>query len=133
MSAFICSDFHLSLLARFASERIEKNSPYIDRLQLHKDLADRLKRCNIESVNYRYAHHKKTPRTRCRVYQTNTPFAETFPTYTAAHVYRLFQCWEYQSIEDSNSIDFHALSALLSGIFTPEEKEAAKNVELWAI
>ena len=131
MSAFQCSDFHLAIVSRFAAERIAAGSAYIDPQQLTQDLADRLKRANIDSVNYRYS--EKTPRRKCKVIQTSRAFSEIFPLYTPAHVYRLFECWKYQTCEDSNALDFHALSALLSAQFTPEEKEQSKTLELWSI
>ena len=131
MSAFQCSDFHLCIVARFAAERMAQSNPYIHAQSIAQALADRLKRANIESVNYRY--NEKTPRRKCKIIKTDKPFCEIFPLYKPAHVYRLFKCWSYQACEDSNALDFHTLSALLEALFTPEEKEQSKKLDLWAI
>lgn len=123
MSAFIVSDLHAFTLASFAAGRIAEDSAYIDRDTFAQDLANRLKRANVESVNHRYS--EKTPRTKCK--------PQTVTITDAPSLYGLFRCWNYQTCEDSQSIDFHALSALLEAQFTPEEKEAAKGLNLWAI
>ena len=126
MSAFICSDLHIATIASFAAGRLEENGKYIA-LFIVQELANRLKRCNIESVNFRYS--EKTPARKCKKLSELTLSPITEP----AKVYGLIRCWNYQSCEDSQSIDFHALSALLDGLFTPEEKEAAKGLNIWAI
>lgn len=123
MSAFIISDLHAFTLASFAAARLWETDSLINEKQLAQDLANRLKRANVESVNYRY--REKTPRTKCKPH--------TVTITDAPSVYGLFRCWNYQACEDSQSIDFHALSALLDGLFTPEEKEAAKGLNIWAI
>jgi len=122
MSAFIVSDLHTFTIASFAAERITQGLHYVDPQRFAQDLADRLKRANIHSVNFRY--DEKTPARKCKAY-ANT---ETDP----ATVYRLFECWSYQACEDSQSIDFHALSALIKAQFTAEEIHGPKP-ELWAI
>lgn len=123
MSAFICSDKHLFTIAAYAALNMASKSAYIDPHQLAQDLANRLKRANIHSVNFRY--DEKTPARKCKAY-TNT---ETDP----AQVYRLFQCWNYQTCEDSNALDYLALSALMREQFSPEDIEQSKPLNLWAI
>lgn len=121
MSAFQCSDLHIFTIASFAAGRITENT-YTDPQRFAQDLANSLKRVNIESVNFRY--DEKTPRTKCKPHP---------PRYTdPATVYRLFECWSYQACEDSQSIDFHALSALIKAQFTAEEIHGPKPV-LWCI
>jgi hypothetical protein len=123
MSAFICSDKHLFTIAAYAALNMASKSAYIEPHQLAQDLANRLKRANIHSVNFRY--DEKTPARKCKAY-TNT---ETDP----AKVYRLFQCWNYQTCEDSNALDYLALAALMREQFSPEDIEQSKPLNLWAI
>lgn len=121
MSAFIVSDLHTFTIASFAAGRLEQRG--IDRDQLAQDLADRLKRCNVESVNHRYS--EKTPRTKCK------PQGVTITD--PAKVYRLVRCWIYQACENPQSVDFHALTYFLESRFTMQEKRDSDNVELWTI
>ena len=123
MSAFIISDLHTFTIAAFAAGRLRVGS-HFDRDQLTQDLANKLKRVNIESVNFRY--DEKTPRTKCK------PQAVTITD--PAKVYRLARCWIYQACENQNSADFHALTALIDAAFTQDEKRNSDNVgNLWTI
>lgn len=124
MSAFQCSDLHIFTIASFAAERITQNLHYVDPQRFAQDLADRLKRANVQSVNYRYS--EKTPARKCK------PIKDTTPA-PAPVIYRLFQCWIYQSCEDSNALDFYALRALIDTAFLPEEIEESKRLDIWAI
>lgn len=122
MSAFIVSDLHTFTIAEFIAQRLDQRG--IDRERFAQNLADKLKRCNIESVNHRYS--TKTPRTKCK--------ANTAGITDPAKVYRLARCWIYQASEDQHSADFHALNALIDAAFTQDEKRASDNVgDLWTI
>lgn len=122
MSAFIVSDLHTFTIATFAAGRIDEHG--LDRDQLAQNIANKLKRVNIESVNHRYS--EKTPRTKCK------PQAVTITD--PATVYRLCRCWIYQACENQHSADFHALSALLHASFTQDEKRASDYVgDIWTI
>lgn len=123
MSAFIISDLHTFTIAEFIANRLADSDSYADRQQLAQNLANSLKRANIDSVNYRY--NQKTPRARCKPRQVTIK--------QPAAVWRLCECWRYQTCEDSNAADFHALNALLSATFTEHEKEQGKTLELWSI
>jgi hypothetical protein len=122
MSAFIVSDLHTFTIAAFAAGRLRLGS-HFDRDQLTQDLANKLKRANVDSVNFRYA--EKTPRTKCK------PQAVTITE--PAQVYRLARCWIYQACENQHNADFHALSALIDAAFTQDEKRASDNVDIWII
>lgn len=124
MSAFICSDKHLFTIAAYAALNMASKSAYIDPHQLAQDLANRLKRANIHSVNFRY--DEKTPARKCKG-------CLSYKEYTPAQVYRLFQCWNYQTCEDSNALDYLALSALMREQFSPEDIEQSKPLNLWTI
>ena len=121
MSAFIVSDLHTFTIAEFIAQRLPERG--INRDQLAQNIANKLKRVNIESVNHRYS--TKTPRTKCK--------ANTAGITDPATVYRLCRCWVYQASEDQHSADFHALSALLEAAFTQDEKRQSDNVEIWTI
>lgn len=115
MSAFLCSDFHLSVIAHKAAP---------DNAQ---ELANRLKAVNIHSVNFRY--DEKTRKTKCKL----APATEA-AKYTEADFIRLVQCWSYQSCEDGLNLDFIILDAYLLAAYTAEDLEASRNKsELWAI
>jgi hypothetical protein len=124
MSAFQCSDLHIYTIAAYAADKMASVSRYIDRDKLAQDLADRLKRANVHSVNYRY--NEKTPARKCK------PLTDTTPA-PAPVVYRLFQCWNYQACEDSNALDYLALAALMREQFSPEDIEASKPLDIWTI
>mgnify|MGYP000175534333 CR=1 FL=1 len=123
MSAFIVSDLHTFTIASFAAGRIDQRG--IDRDQLAQNIANSLKRVNIESVNHRYS--EKTPRTKCK------PQAVTITD--PAKVYRLARCWIYQASENAQNVDFHALNALIDAAFTQDEKRNSDNVSdsFWTI
>lgn len=122
MSAFIVSDLHTFTIASFAAGLLRLGS-HFDRQQLAQDLANKLKRANVHSVNFRY--DEKTPARKCKVQAVTI----TDP----ATVYRLCRCWIYQACEDQHSADFHALSALLEAAFTQDEKRASDLVDIWTI
>ena len=122
MSAFIVSDLHAFTIAEFIAHRLRLGS-HFDRDQLTQNLANSLKRVNIESVNFRY--DEKTPRTKCK--------ANTAGITDPAKVYRLARCWIYQACENQNSADFHALTALIDAAFTQDEKRQSDNVDIWTI
>lgn len=120
MSAFIISDLHTFTIAQFIAERYtEANNCAL----FAQNLANKLKRINIESVNYRYK--EKTPRTKCK--------PQTVEITDPAKIYRLVRCWIYQSCEDSDNLDFHLLRDFLEAQFTLDEIERSKPLELWSI
>ena len=123
MSAFIVSDLQTFTIASFAAERITQGLHYVDPQRFAQDLADRLKRANVQSVNYRY--NQKTPARKCK--------PDSAGITDPATIYRLFQCWIYQSCEDSNALDFYALRALIDTAFSPEDIEASKPLTIWTI
>jgi len=126
MSAFICSDKHIFTIAAYAALHmaLKSDNVRLNPHQLAQDLANRLKRANIHSVNFRY--DEKTPARKCKP-------CTNWKDWTPAEVYGLFRCWNYQSCEDSNALDYLALSALMREQFSPEDIEASKGLNLWAI
>jgi hypothetical protein len=97
MSAYILTDHQLSTLAYFIAPH--------GKVQM---FADKLKRINIESVNYRY--HEKTRITKCVV---------TLPDDLEFGVIDFRQIaanWNYQSCEDDSSVDYHIMHLYIQEI-----------------
>lgn len=114
MSAFICSDKHFSTIANYiAAMNASINA---------QALADKLKRINIQSVNYRYSG--KTRITKCKLIENPVPVID---------VIQLINCWHYQSCEDSSNIEFHILSGFLYSFFTEEQIKASSDSKAWHI
>lgn len=94
MSAFICSDKHISALVRWASRN--NMSFYISnptrslRAGDEQEIVDILYAENVKSVNYRY--HENDPTTGC-VYDPNAPLL------APVEVVKLAQSLAYQSCE----------------------------------
>ncbi len=117
MSAFICSDKHFSIIAYY----IEGSNPSIN----PQELADKLKSINIQSVNYRY--NEKTKKTKCKLTRDNI-------NYSTSDIIRLIQCWNYQSCEKGDNMDYLIISAFLDSFFTNEERENARfESDKWSI
>ena len=91
MSAFVCSDLHIATIAEHVAPDNARN------------LANKLKQINVESVNYRY--DEKTRPTKCKMY-----FREDL---TIDDVAKLIACWDYQSCENPNSIDYQVYAKYL--------------------
>lgn len=116
MSAFILTDKHFSAIAYYVAAMHEKVNP--------QTLADRLKRINVQSVNFRYM--EKTRATRCRLVET--------PGLYPADIIKLIQCWDYQSCETPDCLDYEILSGYLFSFFTPAQIDAARDQsKIWTI
>ena len=119
MSAFILSDLHLSTIARYIKNYSQFN---ID----HEELANKLKRINIASVNYRY--NEKTKNSKCKFIINDTV------KYTGSDIIRLIQCWSYQSCEDDNNLDYIIMYGFLLQHFTEGQILLSENDStIWSI
>lgn len=119
MSAFILSDKHLQIIADY----ITFESPAINM----QELANRLKKINIESVNYRY-----NEKTRFSKVKFNSEFS--YSDYSKSDIIRLIQCWSYQSCENAANIDYLTMDAFLLSYFDNEEVENSRNEsDVWSI
>ena len=116
MSAFILTDKHFSAIANYCSA-----------MHMHVDpqqLADKLKRVNIASVNYRYK--EKTRATRCKL--------QTVPGLSPYDICRLFACWNYQSCENRASLDYLTLHAFVDQLLGEQlQAHADAQSNLWTI
>jgi hypothetical protein len=124
MSAFICSDLHQFVVADFIVTNVisETENPQ----QLTLDLANKLKRINVDSVNYRY--QEKTKVYKVKLLSTDYLTAASLSLHDKA---KLAKSWIYQSCEDS-SLDYFAYSALIEQVI----KASKANHEMgtfWSI
>jgi len=117
MSAFICSDLHLSTIAIYIHH-------LNDNIGI-QELADKLKSINIDSVNYRY--NEKTRKTKCKIIEDNKE-------YTQSDIVRLIACWNYQSCEKGDSLEYAIMSAFLDSFFSALDRDIARgSSNLWSI
>lgn len=119
MSAFICSDLHFSTIANHL-HNLNNNI-------VVQELANKLKTINIDSVNYRYKEN--TRKSKCKIVNN---WVNTKPS--EYDVIRLIQCWNYQSSEKSDNLDYIVMSAFLLSHFDSDKIEQARNYSsLWSI
>lgn len=117
MSAYILSDLHFSIIAYY----VEGLNPNIKA----QELADKMKSINIESVDYRY--NEKTRKTRVKLTHDKS-------NYSNADIIRLIQCWDYQSCEKGDNLDYLIMSAFLDSFFSNDERENARfESDKWSI
>ena len=117
MSAFICSDFHIVAISIEVSKHFDLDC---------QQLADNLKRINIESFNYRY--NEKTPKRKCKI---NRIVGMVF---SASDIEKLIACWDYQACE-KKSPDYSAYSSLLFRWVNENQSRIDKcqKSSLWSI
>lgn len=118
MSALFSSDFHISVIACTIAD-----SDFSEYAFDGKQLADKLKQINIESVNYRYKENN--PAEPCEY--VRAPFGRL----TNNDVAKLIQCWVYQSGEKP-TIDFVAYAELLNSWIKHTGADADKG-RYWSI
>lgn len=116
MSAFICTDRHVATIAKAYAAL----QPGTDT----QALADELKRINIESVNYRYAHHgDPDPVTPCSL-------KDAVPDLTPPDLVALCNCLDYQSCERPDYDG--ALLATICAQFAANVRHGIKS-PVWSI
>lgn len=97
MSCFQLSDRHHASIAHYVAECYMWPDAKI------QSLADKLKRCNVASVNYRY--DRQTPARKCKT--------DNFKTLDAKAYYDAIRCWAYQSCDNPQNVDYDILRAFL--------------------
>lgn len=117
MSAFICSDFHIMVISTVVSEHFSIDA---------QELADNLKRINIESVNYRY--NEKTPKRKCKLN------GKVDTIFSASDIAKLIDCWDYQACEKQHS-EYFAYSSLMFRWIKENQSmiENCPSSNLWGI
>lgn len=112
MSAFVCSDYHIATMAKYiASLHGSINT---------QELANKLKKINIESVNYRYDDTIR--KSKCSIKKTKVITANDFAA--------LFSCWDYQACE-GQLIDYVIMHSFLKPYADKGNREFS-NIQ-WAI
>lgn len=118
MSAFILSDKHFQVI----TEYIFGQHDVINK----SEFANKLKKINIQSVNYRYNENTRFSRVKFE----NVNVRE----YSLFDIIRLIQCWDYQSCENSSNIDYLTMSAFLLSHFENNDiDESRVKSNLWSI
>lgn len=90
------------------------------------ELANKLKRVNIESVNFRYSDNQRV--NKCKV-------ISRIHEHSDAYVIRLIKCWSYQSCEKQENLEYIILLSFLNSNFTAEQLETNDelNSTVWSI
>ena len=130
MSAFLCSDLHLSVIAKYCIRQGTTCTGISDeqRKGLIQDLANKLKRINIASVNYRY--EEKSKFSRCRLQKLK----EDDSLLSENDVEMLIRCWDYQACEDSLNLDYLITRGYLTGVINKMNYKTAPNdSKVWSI
>ena len=126
MSAFILSDKHFQIIADYIVSIISNKSEGRVNLSL-QDFANKLKKINIDSVNFRY-----NEKTRFSKVKLNPEFS--FIRYNKSDIIRLIQCWIYQSCENESHIEYQIMKGYLMSLFSENEIKSADNDStLWSI
>ena len=103
MSCFQLSDRHHASIAHYVAEC----NMWPDAKT--QALADKLKRCNIASVNYRYDQH--TPARKCKI--------DNFQQMDAKSFYDAIRRWAYQSCDNPGNVDYNILYGFLFSLADP--------------
>ena len=116
MSCFQLSDRHHASIAHYVAEC---NMWPESKIQ---ELADKLKRCNIASVNYRY--DRQTPARKCNV--------EHFQQMDTKSFYDAIRCWAYQSCDNPYNLEYDILVSFLHSMVDSSLSEDAP-IDQWGI
>lgn len=112
MSAFVCSDYHIATMAKYIASCNDSINA--------QELANKLKKINIESVNYRYDDTMR--KSKCSIKKTTEITANDFAA--------LFSCWDYQSCE-GQLLDYVVMQGFLKPYAEKGNREFS-NIQ-WAI
>lgn len=113
MSAFICSDMHISIIANEVSDYFRLD---------FQELANKLKSINIDSVNYRYGEN--TRKSKCKQLLGDKE-------YTKDDIAKLIDSFNYQACEKLTP-DFKAYSIMLE-CWIKENNANPDNGKYWSI
>lgn len=114
MSALLCSDYHIATMAVYIASLHENNINA-------QELANKLKRINMQSVDYRY--NEKTRFSKCKINDYLQINANDFAA--------LFACWDYQSCENQGSLEYQIVHDWLKAYASTGSRELS-NIS-WSI
>jgi hypothetical protein len=118
MSAYILSDKHFQIIAQYVAHNTGIQAQII---------ADKLKRINIESVDFRY--NEKT-----RFSKVKFNISTDISNYSKFDIIQLVKCWGYQSCENAQSLDFLMMDAYLLSYFDEDEIRNSNLMSIiWSI
>lgn len=116
MSCYQLSDKHHASIAHFVKSSLgwsEKQT---------QQLADKLKRCNLQSVNY--SCNEKKSMDKCKT--------ETYKPLDAQSYHGAVRCWGYNSGNDPKTPDFNSVLTFLFSL-VPDEASIEKPINHWVI
>ena len=113
MSAFICSDLHITIIAKAIADDMELNE---------QETANYLKSLNIDSVNYRYK--EKTRKTRCKLQSPKI-------NYSLHDIAKLMHSYLYQACENY-TIQYKAVDCLIQ-IWIKENQANPELSSVWCV
>lgn len=116
MSCYQLTDKHHASIAHFVWQKLGLSAVKF------QQLADKLKRCNIESVNYRY--DQKKPVRKCKT--------DVYKQLDAHSYYDAIRCWAYQSGDDPYNLDYDILHAFLFSL-VPDNFSPEMSITEWGI
>ena len=116
MSCYQLTDKHHASIAHFVWQKHGLSAVKFEQL------ADKLKRCNIQSVNYRY--DQKKPARKCKT--------DIYKALDNRAYYDAIRCWTYQSGDDPHSLDYDMLRAFLFSL-VPDDFDTDMPIKEWGI
>ena len=116
MSCYQLTDKHHASIAAYVGEKMGFS------WDKTVALADKLKRCNVQSVNYRY--DQKKPARKCNM--------ENRVKLDQRGFYDAIRCWAYQSCDNPGNLDYDILVAFLFSL-VPDEFSTEMEIKQWGI
>lgn len=116
MSYPLLSDKHHASIAKF----VQHSLGWTEKQTQH--LADKLKRCNLQSVNYSGSENK--PMNKCKI--------DDFKVLDSTAYHGAVRCWAYNSGNDPQTPDFNNLLTFLFSL-VPNEYGIEKSIDHWII
>ncbi len=116
MTCYHLTDKHHASIAHFVRQKLGLSAVKF------QQLADKLKRCNIESVNYRY--DQKKPVRKCKT--------DNFKTLDTQSYYDAIRCWACQSDGVPFNLDYDIMHAFLFSL-VPDDFSPEMSITEWGI
>ena len=116
MSCYQLTDKHHASVAKF----VQYSLGWTEKQTQH--LANKLKRCNLQSVNY--SGNEKKPMNKCKM--------EDFEVLNDPAFYGAVRCWAYNSSLDPKTPDFNSVLTFLFDL-VPDEFGIENSIDHWII
>lgn len=116
MSCYQLTDKHHASIARF----VQSSLGWTEKQTQH--LADKLKICNVQSVNY--SGNEKKPMDKCET--------DNFKVLDSTTYHGTVRCWAYNSGLDPETPDFNSVLTFLFSM-VPDEYGIENSIDHWII